>query len=166
MKLGLLLFSPLIVAAPAAARHTDKPQPRQLRSSIDGLPFGELPQQKLPAAGCAAYLWSKGTTHALVAMASADPAQLRLSLDGTVADYPRSAQQGLGGYGFASTTTYQAGDVTVILDMTIQSQGDMTQGAEVSAGTLTLERRDKDVVILPVGGLLGCTAAAPQGGTG
>lgn len=165
MKLGLLLFASLLVAAPAAAaRHTDKPKPKPLLTSIDGLPFGELPQQKLPTSGCAAYLWSKGTTHALVAMASADPAQLRLSIEGTIADYPRTAQQGLGGYGFASTTTYQAGDVTVILDMTIQSQSDMTQGAEVSAGTLTLERRDKDVVILPVGGLLGCAAAKTQGG--
>lgn len=166
MKLGPLLLVLASAAVPAAAHPGDKskPTPKPLLTSIDGLPFGELPQQQLPASGCAAYLWSKGTTHALVAMASADPAQLRLSLEGTIADYPRTAQQGLGGYGFASATTYQAGDVTVILDMTVQAQSDLTQGAEVSAGTLTLERRDKDVVILPVGGLLGCSAAKTQGG--
>ncbi|MGN6271188.1 MAG: hypothetical protein ACTHM0_14990 [Sphingomonas sp.] len=166
MKLGLLLVTTLIATAPAAARRADKPQPKPLLTSIDGLPFGELPQQQLPASGCAAYLWSKGTTHALVAMASADPAQLRLSLGGTIVDYARTAQQGLGGYGFAKTTTYQAGAVSVILDMAIQAQGDLTQGAEVSAGTLTLEQPGKDIVILPVGGLIGCGAAAQQGGTG
>ena len=164
MKLGLLLVTALLATTPAAARHADKPQPKPLLTSIDGLPFGELPQQRLPASGCAAYLWSKGTTHALVAVASADPAQLRLSLGGTIADYPRTAQQGLGGYGFAGTTTYQAAAVTVILDMAIEAQGDLTQGAEVSAGTLTLERPGEDVVILPVGGLIGCAAATPQGG--
>lgn len=164
MKLGPLLLVLVCAAGPAAARHVDKPKPKPLLTSIDGLPFGELPQQQLPASGCAAYLWSKGTTHALVAMATADPAQLRLSLEGKIADYPRTVQQGLGGYGFAGTTTYHVGDVTVILDMEIQSQSDMTQGAEVSTGTLTLERSGKDVVVLPVGGLLGCAAAPAQGG--
>jgi hypothetical protein len=151
MKLGLLLVLPLLAAAAPA----DEP----LRASIDGLPFGEIPQQHLPASGCAAYLWSKGTTHALVAMASADPAQLRFSLGGTITDAPRIAQQGAAGFGFDRTTTYQAGENTVILDMTIETQSDLTRGAAVSAATLTLERPGRDTIILPVGGLIGCAAA-------
>lgn len=154
MKLGLLLVLPLLAAAAPA----DEPR----RSSIDGLPFGEIPQQHLPASGCAAYLWSKGTTHALVAMASADPAQLRFSLAGTITDAPRTAQQGAAGFGFDRTTTYQKGQVTAILDMTIETQSDLTQGAAVSAATLTLERPGQDTVILPVGGLIGCAVAAPS----
>jgi hypothetical protein len=161
MKIGPLLLALVLVAGPATARRADKPAAKPLLASIDGLPFGELPQQTLPASGCAAYLWSKGTTHALVAMASADPAQLRLSLGGALADYPRTAQQGAAGFGFDRTTTYQEGEITAILDMEVQAQSDLTQGAEVSAGTLTLERRGKDTVILPVGGLIGCAAAAP-----
>lgn len=162
MKLGPLLLTLVLIAGPAAARHSDKPAAKPLLASIDGLPFGEIPQQRLPASGCAAYLWSKGTTHALVAMASADPAQLRLSLGGAVADYPRTAQQGAAGFGFDRTTTYQAGDVTAILEMAIQTQADLSQGAEVTSGTLTLERPAQDTVILPVGGLIGCAAAAPS----
>lgn len=158
-----LLLVLALAAAPAAARQADASAPPQLRTSIDGLPFGELPKQQLPARGCAAYLWSRSTTHALVAMASADPAQLRISLDGTIADYPRAAQQGLGGFGFARTTTYRAGDVTAILEMTIQAQADLTQGAAVPSATLTLERPGKDTVVLPVGGLIGC--AETSGGT-
>jgi hypothetical protein len=157
MKLGLPLLALVLVAGPVTARNPEKPP----LASIDGLPFGELPQQELPASGCAAYLWSKGTTHALVAMASADPAQLRLSLGGRIADFPRAARQGAAGFGFDRKTTYQEGEVTVILDMTIQAQSDLTQGAEVSAGTLTLDRQGKDTVILPVGGLIGCAASAP-----
>lgn len=160
MKLGPLLLALVLVAGPATARRADKPAAKPLLASIDGLPFGELPQQRLPASGCAAYLWSKGTTHALVAMASADPARLRLSLGGAIADYPRTAQQGAAGFGFDRTTTYQAGEVTAILDMAIQTQSDLTQGAEVSSGTLTLERPGQDTVIMPVGGLIGCAAAA------
>jgi len=153
MKLGPLLVLPLL----AAAAPVDKP----LLTSIDGLPFGEIPQQRLPASGCAAYLWSKGATHALVAMASADPAQLRFSLGGTVTDAPRTAQQGAAGFGFDRTTTYQAGEVTAILDMTVETQGDLSQGAAVPSGTLTLERPGQDTVILPIGGLIGCAATAP-----
>jgi hypothetical protein len=153
MKLGLALLAFALAAGPVAARQADKPL-----LTIDGLPLGQLPTQQLPAAGCAAYLWSKGTTHALVAMASADPAQLRLSLDGTIADYPRTAQQGAGGFGFAGTTTYQASDVTAILTMNVQADGDLTQGATVPTGTLTLERTSKDSIVMPVGGLIGCAA--------
>ncbi|MGN6375732.1 MAG: hypothetical protein ACTHMG_09270 [Sphingomonas sp.] len=166
MKTRLL---PLIVAAmlavPASAERHDKkaPPPAPPPSSIDGLPFGGLPQQELPAKGCAAFLWSAGTTHALVAMAGADPAELRVSLGGTVAAYPLVAQHGVAGFGFDETTTYRAGDVTLRLDMTIEPQADLTQGAAVPRGTLTLERQGQDTVVLPVAGLIGCATAG--GGT-
>lgn len=159
MKLRPLLLAIVLAAAPATARKADKPAPKPLLTSIDGVPLGELPQQELPATGCAAYLWSKGTTHALVAMASADPARLRLSLDGKITDYPRTAQQGAGGFGFAQTTTYQAGDLTATLDLTIRANADLTQGAAVPSGTLTVERTGQDSIVLPVGGLIGCTAS-------
>ena len=50
----------------------------------DGLPIDVLKPQALPARGCAAYLFAKGDTPAFVAMASADPAQLRISIGGAV----------------------------------------------------------------------------------
>jgi len=164
MKPGLLVALSIVVAGPVAAHRAEGRATKVLLTSIDGLPLGELPKQGLPAQGCAAYLWSKGTTHALVAMANADPAALRLSLDGTVADYPRTAQQGVAGFGFDRTTTYQAGGVVAILDMTVQAEGDLTQGAAVPSGTLTLERAGKDSIVLPVGGLIGCAQTDPQTG--
>lgn len=51
---------------------------------------GKLPQQALPARGCAAYLWSL-QDRSLVTMATADPATLRLVIDGKVVDCPRKA---------------------------------------------------------------------------
>ncbi|HEX7656235.1 MAG TPA: hypothetical protein VF404_04490 [Sphingomonas sp.] len=161
-----LLMILAVIACPAAARDRPqaKPTPKPLIASIDGLPLGEIPRQQLPATGCAAYLWSDGITHALVAMAGADPAMLRLSIDGALTDVPRVAQQGPGGFGFDTKTTYRAGDVTAILELTIETRADLTQGAAVPNGTLTLERPNRDTVILPIGGLIGC-AAGTQGGT-
>jgi hypothetical protein len=163
MKAHLMLLVLAAVAGAAAAHSRDDPPPAPLLGSINGSPLGEIPKQQLPATGCAAYLWSDGATHARIAMASADPALLRIAIDGAVADYPRVAEQGAGGFGFDRSTTYRRDDVTAILDMTIAERGDLTQGALVTGGTLTVMRTGKDTVILPVGGLIGC--AAPQGET-
>ncbi len=125
-------------------------------ASIDGLPIGGLEKQALPARGCAAYLFSTGATRTLVAMATADPATLRIALDGTTADYARSTQQGEGGFGFARTTEYKAGDVTATIDMTITTRNDLTKGAAVPDATLRVDRPGKDGLVIPVAGLIGC----------
>lgn len=127
-----------------------------LLQPLPGLPLGSIPKQQLPARGCAAYLFSVGTTRTLVAMASADPAQLRIAIDGTTTDYARASQSGGGGYGLAASTEYRGGDVTATLDMTVATRTDLTNGAAVPEGTLRIERPGKDSVILPVAGLIGC----------
>jgi hypothetical protein len=160
MTLRLLPLALLLLPGAAAAR--DDTQPKSLLTSVDGLPLGQLPKQALPAKGCAAYLWSETATHALVAMASADPAQLRLSLGGAIADYPLVAQHGVGAQGFAADTTYRSGDVTVTLDMTIVTENSLTQGAAVHDAVLTLARTGHDTVVLPVGGLIGCAPPATK----
>jgi hypothetical protein len=76
-----------------------------------GLPIAALPRQEMPARGCAAYLFTRGEKPVFVAMAGADPAQLRLSLNGIVTDIARAAQNGAGGFGFAGVTDYAGGDV-------------------------------------------------------
>ena len=125
-------------------------------ATIDGLPFAALPKQDLPAKGCAAFLWSASGTRALIAMATADPAQLRLSIAGTITDLARDQQQGTGGFGFADTVEYRAGNVTATLDMKIVARGDLKDGASVPEGTLRLDRTGQDSVVLPVVGLIGC----------
>jgi hypothetical protein len=129
---------------------------------IDGLPIAAIGKQALPAKGCAAYLWTVGgVTRQLVAMANANPAQLRIAIDGTPKDYARTTQSapgqsGPGGFGFAGVTEYRGGDVTATLDMTITTRGDMTQGASVMPATLRIERAGQDTVVVPIGGLIGC----------
>ncbi len=124
--------------------------------AITGLPLGAIGKQALPAKGCAAYLWSAGAENALVAMAVADPAQLRLAIDGKTADYARMSQSGGGGFGFAGITEYRGGDVTATLDMAIAPRAGLSNGAAVPEGTLRIDRPGKDGVVVPVAGLIGC----------
>ena len=131
-------------------------------AATDGVPLGDLPRQALPARGCAAYLWTVGDTHRFVALAGADPATLRLLIDGAAIDLPRTDQQGTASYGLAATTRYRLRDISATLDLTIETRPGLTGGAAVPDGILRVERTGRDEVIVPVGGLVGC-APAPAG---
>jgi len=146
----------LALAVPVAAKDKKVQSPPPLPASVDGLPIGVIPKQQLPARGCAAYLWSTTPSHALIAMAVADPATIRLSLDRAPRDLAMTAQQGVGGYGFAQSATYQGGDTTVVLDMAIASRADLPGGASVPEATLRVDRAGKDSIVVPVAGLIGC----------
>jgi len=121
--------------------------------------LGAIGQQKLPAKGCAAYLWS-AVDRQLVAMASADPAMLRVSLDGRIVDLARSAQGGADGngakLGFADGADYRGKDVTARLTMDIVQQDGLTAGAKVPQGSLQVDRPGQDGIVVPVAGLIGC----------
>lgn len=114
-----------------------------------------LPRQQLPAQGCAAYLWSV-TDRRLVAMAVAEPGTVRIALEGAPTDLRRIGQAGPGGYGFGDTNSYMRGDVTVTLAMTVAARPDLSDGATVPQGTLTVARAGGDALVLPVAGLIGC----------
>ncbi|WP_254604864.1 hypothetical protein [Sphingomonas bacterium] len=114
-------------------------------------------RQQLPATGCAAYLWSAADRR-LVAMASADPATLRVTIDGKPIDLPRTAQRGDGGFGLAASTDYRSGDLAATLDLTVATRGDLKDGATVPQATLRIEQAGRDVLIAPLGGLIGCHA--------
>ena len=144
--IALLLAAQAILSAPFPA-------------GVDGTSIGVLAQQELPASGCAAYLWSAGATHALVAMASASPARLRVTLDGKQIDLPRAGEEGAGALGFAATTRYQLGDVAATLDLTVETSAALAGGARVPAATLRVEAPGRDGVAMPVAGLIGCAAA-------
>ena len=119
--------------------------------------LGAIGRQTLPAHGCAAYLWSAAETPQLVAMAGADPATLRIALDGRTVDLARSQQSGEGGFGFAGVTAYAGTDVVATLNMTITADANLTGGASVPQATLRIDRRGGDSVVVPVAGLIGCT---------
>lgn len=145
----MLLALPLLLQAAT-------PAPSPPRATIDGLPLGAIPKQELPAKGCAAYLWTVSGTHALIAMAAADPALLRLSIDGKVTDLYRAGQAGAGGFGFAATSDYGGGSTSATLSMTVETRATLTNGAAVPQGTLRIDRAGEDTVVVPVAGLIGC----------
>ena len=151
-----LLLALAILAAPAFAKDKKPPPPAPVVANIDGLPIGSIPKQDLPAKGCAAYLWTRGPSQALVAMAVADPATIRLTIDGKIQDFALSAQNGEGGYGFSHTTEYKGGDVTATLDMTVVADSNLAGGARITDASLRIDRPGKDTVVVPAGGLIGC----------
>ena len=146
--MSMLLF----LAAVAQAAPASPP------ASIDGLPIGAIPRQDLPAKGCAAYLWTATGTRALVAMAQADPARLRLSIAGTIVDLERSGQVGAGGFGFAETNDYGSGSTAAKLTLKIETRGSIVQGAMVPEGILQIDRAGQDSLVVPVAGMIGCAA--------
>ncbi|WP_242137435.1 MULTISPECIES: hypothetical protein [unclassified Sphingomonas] len=146
---ALLFLAPVLLAvAPQAT-----PAPA---GSVDGLPLGVLPKQELPRQGCAAYLWTASGTRALIAMAGADPARLRLSVGGKIIDLERSGQVGGAGLGFAESTTYGSAAIGAKLTMKIETRESITSGGVVSDGILQLDRAGQDSVVVPVAGLIGC----------
>ena len=155
-------FAILLLLAGAASAQTPPstapatPPATPPAASIDGLPIGAIPTQALPATGCAAFLWTASGSRALVAMATAEPAQLRVSIGGKLTDLPRTEQHDAGGFGFAGVTHYQAGDVTAILTMSIVTRGDLKDGASVPEATMRIDRVGQDSVVVPVAGLVGC----------
>lgn len=120
--------------------------------------LGAIGQQKLPAKGCAAYLWSAADRQ-LVAMATADPAMIRISVGGRTIDLARSsAGDGPGKLGFADQAEYRGTDVTARLTMDIVQQEGLSAGAKVPTGSLQVDRVGQDGIVVPVAGLIGCRA--------
>ena len=70
----------------------------------------------------------------------------------------RTGAEGAGALGFGATTHYAADGVGATLEMTVQPRENLTAGAQVPEGTLTLDRAGHDTVVLPVAGLIGCVA--------
>jgi len=148
----------IVLAAPVWAKDKKpaSPPPLPVMASVDGLPIGSIPKQDLPAKGCAAFLWTRGPSQALVAMAVADPATIRLTIDGKVQDFTMTAQNGTGGFGFSQSTEYKGDGVTATLDMTVASETSLQGGARINDATLSIARPGRDTVVVPAGGLIGC----------
>ncbi|MDY7525434.1 hypothetical protein [Sphingomonas sp. 10B4] len=151
---ALLLLAPLVIAA--APQATPVP-PAQPLASVDGLPIGAIPKQDLPARGCAAYLWTASGTRALIAMVGADPARLRVSVQGKVTDLDRSAQTGASGFGFPERAEYGGGPLVAKLTMKVETRESISGGAVVPEGLLEIDQAGQDTIIVPVAGLIGCT---------
>jgi hypothetical protein len=121
--------------------------------------LGAIGRQELPARGCAVFLWRAGDEarpRGPVAMASADPARLRLSLDGVATDLARVAQRGETGFGLGASTEYRGANLAVTLDLAVATRADLRDGAAVPQATLSIVRGGGDALVLPLAGLIGC----------
>lgn len=152
----ILPIALILLAVPALAKDKKQPPTVPIVASVDGLPIGAVPKQDLPAKGCAAFLWTRGPSQAMIAMAVADPATIRLTIDGKVQDFAMAAQNGTGGFGFSHTTEYRGGDLTATLDLTIATDSNLANGARIGDATLRVERTGQDAVVIPAAGLIGC----------
>jgi hypothetical protein len=162
-----LLLALLITVAPAVAQDRTLPKPlstppaapqiiEPFVSSVDGLPISALPPQRLPAKGCAAFLWTRTPSMALVAMATTDPASLRLTIDGNVADLPISAQNGIGGLGYSQITEYRGKGTTATLQIVVKTDASTPKSGSISDATLRIDRAGRAGVVIPVAGAIGC----------
>ncbi len=139
-----------MIAVLLAAAAQAVPAPVAIPSTL-----GAIGQQKLPAKGCAAYLWS-ATDRQLVAMAVADPATIRLSISGRTIDLSKAAGDGAGKLGFSDSAEYRGADVTARLTMEVVQQDGLTNGAKVPTGALQIDRPGQDGLVVPVAGMIGC----------
>lgn len=156
----------LLIAAPAVAQHAALPKavaaPTPVPgiidplATVDGMPVGALPPQRLPASGCAAFLWTRTPSMALVAMTTTDPASLRVSVDGKASDLPISAQNGIGGLGFSQVTEYKGGGVTATLQINVKTDAAAPKRGSISDATLRIDRAGHDSLVIPVAGAIGC----------
>jgi hypothetical protein len=144
----------------ALAQATAAPAPPP--DSIDGLPLSTLPRQELPARGCAAYLFSTGQTRGLAAVVTADPASLRIALDGAVRDLARTAAAGNAAFGFNGETVYRGGEVSATVTLTIEQRPNLNNGAAVPSAALRLDRVGQDTLVVPLAGLVGCAPGAAK----
>lgn len=160
----MLLLALSLTIAPAAAQDAtptkaSPPAPQiidPLVSSVDGLAISALPPQQLPARGCAAFLWTRTPSMALVAMTTSDPASLRLTIDGKVSDIPISAQNGIGGLGFSQITEYKGGDSTATLQIIVKTDASAPKSGSISDATLRIDRVGQPSVVIPVAGAISC----------
>lgn len=157
MTARLLPLLSLLLVQQAAARPVPLAAGVPSAASVDGLPIGAIPPQTLPARGCALFLWSAAGSRALIAMATAAPGSLRLSVGGVVTDLPQRAAHDDAGFGFGHSTTYHDGRITAVVDLTITVRDAMTEGAAVPQATLTIEQDGADGVVVPVAGVIGCS---------
>ncbi len=119
--------------------------------------LGPIGRQQLPAKGCAAYLWNAADRQ-LVAMATADPGTIRLSIAGKTIDLARTAGEEAGRLGFADRIEYRGTGIAARLTMEIVQQEGLTAGAKVPTGSLQVDRPGEDGLVVPVAGLIGCAA--------
>lgn len=124
--------------------------------SVDGLPIGGLPAQDLPPGKCAAFLWTTTANQTLIAMISTDPALIRYAPGGVVGDLARTSAMGTSKFGVATQSSFASGTARIVAELTIVERADITNGASIPSGILTITGNGTDSIIVPVIGLIGC----------
>lgn len=105
----------------------------------------ELPTQKLEPGSCATFLWTRTEPPKRIAMIDERNGSLRIQ----EGKKPRTLPQ-------AGPSTYSDATVSITLDLDIERNPNLTDGALVQAGAMRIDRPDGSSDILSVGGIRGC----------
>lgn len=115
---------------------------------------GTLPRQRLDPGQCSLYLWSPGPPPRLVM--AADATSARIVHRGRVVDLPLTRADGVAVLGLSSASAYGDAGVSLAVDVAIEPRPNLTAGALVPSGSLTVTEAGGDAVVLPVSGMVGC----------
>lgn len=107
--------------------------------------LGELPPQRMAAGQCLTFLWTRTQPPVRIAMIDEAARAVKVQRAGRVEEAPR-----------IRPGTYQLGDITLRLDLDLESRQGLKDGNIVSSGTVTLEQAGADSVVMPVAGIRGC----------
>lgn len=150
MVIALLLAAHVATAQLATAQLVTGQPPAQPEPAPA---LAELPPQPLTSGQCALFLWDRASGRR-IAMIMANPAILRLMIDGRSTDLPREVADGGAVMGFAPVTRYRSAARRYEVRLTILPA--TTGGAVVRDGSLAITEADGSSLVLPVAGLAGC----------
>jgi len=114
------------------------------------LPLSELPTQKLSPGRCVTFLWTRTEPPLRIAMTDETARTLRVVHAGKLLDLAATGPM-----------SYASSQLAISLDLDIQEREGMTDGAIINQGSLRLDEPGKDSIVVPVGGIRACPAAAP-----
>lgn len=107
--------------------------------------LGELPAQQMAPGQCLTFLWTRTDPPLRIAMIDETARVIRLQRNGRVVDALR-----------IGPGTYGLGDLTLRLDLDLESRQGLKDGNIVTGGTITVEQDGTDSVVMSVAGIRGC----------
>lgn len=120
--------------------------------------IGALPPQTLAEGTCGLFLWARTAERSMVLYATDTPASARLMIDGQQVDLPRTVAEGTLVFGHHTAQEFAQGPLRVKVSIRPQPNSGITGGAVVRRGMVNFSDGTGPDLVLPVAGLIACTA--------
>lgn len=144
MRLAIPLMAAALVTGGAAAPEEG------------GLPFDELPPQRLDRGQCALVLWTRTTPAKRVLMAVTGPAGARVQSGGKTVTLARTGWSGEGVYGHYPRQTYAGAGMELTVDVEFDTTSRLVGGALAPSGAIALKDAQGWSTVTPVAGMVAC----------